>query len=404
MAVQTATRPQPTLFLLVLVSMAQPIGMNMYIPAIADMRVDLATSAAAVQLTLSLYLAATAVGQIVIGPASDLYGRRPVLLAGMGVFIAGSLICANAPDIGTLLFGRVVQAFGGCAGLSLSRAMVRDIWGARSAASMIGYVTMGMAVAPLITPVIGGLVHERWGWPVIFDLIAAFGAFVLLVAWLRLGETHNEHGEHGTGFRNWSIEARRLLGIGDFWVFAGVASLMSSLFFAFISGGSVVAQEVFGLSAVGFGIYFVIITLGYVTGNFLAGRFSSRVGLVRMIRIGTIVAGGGVALTAALFAFGAEQAVALYLPMFFVGLGNGIALPSSLAGAVSVRPELAGTASGLAGAFQVGGGAIVAVIVGVLLDLEGAVNQTVWPVLVPMIASALACVALAVRADDERLR
>jgi len=392
MTLQAAVRPAPTLFVLILVSMAQPIGMNMYLPAIADIRVDLSTSAAMVQLTLSLYLAATAIGQLVIGPASDIYGRRPVLLAGMATFVAGSLVCASAETIEVLIAGRVVQAIGGCAGISLARAMVRDIYGAEASASMIGYVTMGMAVAPLITPVLGGLVHEA----------AGFGVLVFVVAYLRLGETRPRGGT-STGFTNWAREAGRLMKLRDFWIFAGSGAILSAVFFSFIAGGPVVSTEVFGLSPSMFGLYFVMITVGYISGNFLAGRLSRRLGVTRMIRLGSGVCLVAVGCVAVLFRLGASHPVALFVPTLFAGLGNGIALPNAISGAISVRPDLAGTAAGLSGAFQVGAGAVVAVIVGLLLDLEGDAHS-VWPLVMPMLTSAVLSAALALVVDDARLR
>src|SRR4051812_4306846 len=147
--------------LLVAVSAVSPLGINMYLPSMPGMARAFSVDFTTIQMTLSLYLAAMALGQLVIGPLSDRFGRRPVLLIGLTAFVAGSLICFSAQNVGVLIFGRVVQAMGGSAGISLSRAIVRDLFGRNQVASMIGYVTMGMAVAPMIAPTIGG-VHVLW--------------------------------------------------------------------------------------------------------------------------------------------------------------------------------------------------------------------------------------------------
>src|SRR5690606_11417779 len=152
------------ILLLVAVAAVSPLGINIYLPSMPGMAADFGVDFAAIQLTLSLYLLTVAIGQLFIGPLSDRYGRRPVLLAGLAAFVLGSLLCLIAADIGLLLAGRVLQAVGGCAGITLSRAVVRDLYGREQAASMIGYVTMGMAVAPMLAPSIGGALDGVYGW------------------------------------------------------------------------------------------------------------------------------------------------------------------------------------------------------------------------------------------------
>ncbi|MFA7670371.1 MAG: MFS transporter, partial [Burkholderiaceae bacterium] len=164
-------------FLLMLIAVAavSPLGINLYLPSMPGMTVALGVDYAAVQFTLSVYLAAVALGQLVIGPISDRYGRRPVLLGGLIMFVLGSVVCMLAPSIGVLNVGRVIQALGGCAGIALSRAIVRDLYDRTQAASMIGYVTMGMAVAPMVAPTIGGLLEALHGWRAAFGFLALFG-------------------------------------------------------------------------------------------------------------------------------------------------------------------------------------------------------------------------------------
>jgi len=221
----TAAAAQPIvkpglIALLIAVSAVSPLGINMYLPSMPGMARALGVTFTTIQLTLSLYLGAMALGQLIIGPLSDRFGRRPVLLLGLVTFIAGSTICLSAQSIGILIVGRIVQAIGGCAGITLSRAIVRDLYGRNQAASMIAYVTMGMAVAPMIAPTIGGLLETFFGWRASFAFLIGFGGLALVFAYWRLRETHHSRagGEaarkilHGYGslFRSGSVATLKL--------------------------------------------------------------------------------------------------------------------------------------------------------------------------------------------------
>jgi len=378
--------PAP-LALLILVSTIQPIAMNMYVPAMAAMQLDLDTTASLIQATLSAFLAATAVGQLIVGPLSDIYGRRPVLIGGLAVFLVGTAVCIAAPDAETLVLGRIVQGLGGCAGLALARAIVRDVHGVHRAAAMIAYVTMGMAVAPLVTPAIGGVIYEISSWRLIFVAMGLVGLAGLVATLVRLRETHPPTGEAGV-FRRWRGELAALLAIRSFWAFALTLAALCTAFFSFVAGGAFVAARVFDLSASQYGLFFIFVVSGYVCGNFIAGRYGGRLGLVRMIVAGNTISLLGMAIAVVLALAGVLHPLALFAPMLVVGIGNGFALPNCVAGCVSIRPDLAGTASGLAGAFQVGSGALASVVVGILIDLA-AWPGTTWPVLVPMAVGAV---------------
>src|SRR5918995_517364 len=177
--------------LLIGVAAVSPLGINMYLPSMPGMARAFGVDYTTIQLTLSLYLAAMAVGQFIRGSLSQRFGRRPVLLIGLLVFVLGSFICLSAQNVGVLIVGRVVQAVGGCAGITLSRAIVRDLYGRNQVASMIAYVTMGMAVAPMIAPTIGGLLETFFGWRASFAFLVGFGGLALLFAYWRLRETNH---------------------------------------------------------------------------------------------------------------------------------------------------------------------------------------------------------------------
>jgi DHA1 family bicyclomycin/chloramphenicol resistance-like MFS transporter len=375
--------------------MVTPTAMNMYLPAMAEMQRDFATSAAAIQLTLSLFLIATAAGQLVVGPLSDMIGRRPTLLWGLAIYVVATVACALAPTIEMLVAARVVQALGGCAGLVLARAIIRDMHETSAAASMIGYVTMGMAVGPMITPPIGGVIADAASWRLIFWLLAALGAAAVVLTLTRLVETRPpEHS--GPVLKRWASELAALLRIGDFWLFASTLAALCIAFFSFIAGGIFVATEVYGLTASQYGLFFVMNVVGYVLGSFLTGRFSGRIGIGPMIVGGNAMALCAVAAAVALTLGGPSHPLHLFGPMFFLGIGNGLALPNCVAGAVSVRPQLAGSASGLAGAFQIGAGAIASLMVGLIVDLPFW-DGTSWPILAPMLAGTIIAFALSLR-------
>ena len=196
-AAQPIDKP-PRMALLIAIAAVSPLGINLYLPSMPGMARALGVDFTTIQLTLSLYLAAMAVGQLIIGPLSDRFGRRPVLLIGLTVFVIGSLICLAAQNVGLLIFGRVVQAFGGTAGITLSRAIVRDLYGRNQVASMIGYVTMGMAVAPMIAPTIGGVLETLFGWRASFAFLMVFGGLALLFAFWHLSETNRNRGSAET--------------------------------------------------------------------------------------------------------------------------------------------------------------------------------------------------------------
>jgi len=372
--------------LLIGIAAVSPLGINMYLPSMPGMARAFDVDFTTIQLTLSLYLAAMALGQLIIGSLSDRFGRRPVLLIGLAVFVIGSFICLSAQNVSILIAGRVVQAVGGCAGITLSRAIVRDLYGRNQVASMIGYVTMGMAVAPMMAPTIGGVLDTLYGWRASFAFLMAFGSIALLAAFRSLAETNRNRSTAGSPRQLWPSYAV-LFRSRLFWGYTLAAGFISAVFFAFLAGAPYVMIELMGRSPAEYGFYFAIVPSGYILGNFATGRFASRVGPNRMILIGTVMALTSVAAMAAVFAAGAVHPVALFGPMFFIGAGNGLVLPSGIAGAVSVKPEVAGAAAGLSGSIQIGFGALVAPLIGATLD------TTVWPLIAIMAVCALLALA-----------
>ena len=337
------------------------------------------------QLALSGYLAATAVLQIFIGPISDRYGRRPVLLGSLAIFVLASLGTYFAPTVGTFLAFRMLQA-AVATGLVLSRAIVRDMVPQAQAASMIGYVTMGMSLVPMVGPMIGGAIDQFFGWHMTFLFLALCGAAVLALSYFDQGETL---AEGGLSFREQIKGYPELFSSPRFWGYALCAAFASGAFFALLGGTSFIAGTVFGLSPLWSGIALGAPAIGYALGNFLAGRYSVKLGINRMALIGTvlIIFGLGISLTLALF--GIHHALIFFGFCTFLGLGNGMTLPNVTAGLLSVRPHLAGTASGLGSAMMVGGGAALAQYASSLLDPSTGAVPMQWLMFLTAIASLL---------------
>lgn len=365
---------------LVLMTGLAALNMNMILPSLPSLAAWFDADYAVVALAVSAYLALTAVLQLIIGPLSDRYGRRPVVLVSLVIFLVGTAGCIFATTIGAFLFWRMVQACIASA-MALSRAVVRDTVGPDEAASRIGYITMGMSVSPMIAPMLGGFLDQAFGWQSVFVTTLVLGLGVFWLSWADMGET-NRH--KSASFAAQFGAYPELSRSRRFWGYTATATCASGAFFAFLGGGPWVATEVLGMTPARLGFYFGFIALGYMAGNFLSGRFTGVVGMNRMMLIGSIVATGGMLLAIALFAAGLQTPLAFFGSVLFVGLGNGLTLPSANAGIVSVRPHLAGSASGLGGALMIGGGAALAALAGALLTPQ----TGAWPLLVLMAASA----------------
>ncbi|QBF32860.1 multidrug effflux MFS transporter [Thalassococcus sp. S3] len=364
----------PHIATLILLSGLSALAMNIFLPSLPGMTEHFETDYRVMQLSVAVYLGVNAALQIVIGPVSDKFGRRPVILWGLVLFLLATLGCILAPTAEVFLFFRMCQAVIAVA-MVLSRAAVRDMFPQDKAASMIGYVTMGMAVVPMIGPAIGGALDEVFGWKANFWMLIILGAMTLGLAWSDLGETARASGKSlGQQFG----EYPELLTSPRFWGYSMASALTSGAFFAYLGGAPFVGSTIFGLSPAELGIYFGAPAIGYFAGNFLTGRFAVKYGVNRMVYWGCLLNAGGVAISLILFYLGLQSAVVFFGFMTFVGLGNGMSIPNATAGMLSVRPHLAGTASGLGGAIMLGGGAGLSALAGLLLTEETGAFPLLW--------------------------
>ncbi len=353
----------PHIATLILLAGLSALTMNIFLPSLPGMTAHFNTEYRLIQLSVALYLAVNAGLQLLMGPVSDRWGRRPVILWGLGLFLVATLGCILAPDITVFLLFRMIQASVVVA-MVLSRAIVRDMVPQDRAASMIGYVTMGMAVVPMVGPAIGGILDEMFGWQANFWLLFVLGAALFWLCWRDLGETAPLTGRSlAQQFRDYPA----LLTSRRFWGYALAAGLSSGSFFAYLGGAPFVGDRVFGLPPATLGLLFGAPAIGYFTGNFLSGRFSTRIGVNRMVLWGAMANAGGIALNLLLFTLGLGTPLSFFGLMAFMGLGNGMVIPNATAGALSIRPDLAGTASGLSGALMIGIGAALSALAGLML-------------------------------------
>lgn len=336
--------------LVTLVALGQ-MAFNIFLPSLPEIGREFSKTPSAVQYTITCYLAAFAIGQLFIGALSDRFGRKPVLLAGIALYAASSLICVFATSLPMLITGRIVQALGGCAGMVLARAIIRDMNEQDEAASMLGYVTMTMMAVPSLAPAFGGVIEVAFGWRANFWVLVAIGIATALAVAARLPET-NFNRTRSLRFKAQFQNYAQLVKSAPFMGYALTASFASSMFFTYASASPHIGIKLLGLSPAEYGLYFAFAPAGFITGNFLSGRLSVTFGTDRMITAGNLLALVATLCATGLALAGIFTPFALFAPFFFVAISNGLTVTNGVAGAISVHPELAGTAAGLAGFMQ----------------------------------------------------
>jgi len=384
------------LALLMAMTAIGPATLNILVPALPGLITRLATDTGTVQLTLSLYLLSLATAQLLLGPLSDRFGRRPVVLAGLALTALASLAACAAGSIGALIATRIAQAAGASTGIVIGRAIIRDLYERDRAAAMIGLVTTAMVIAPMISPLIGGLLDMAFGWEAIFLFVACASGAVLLWALPALPETRPTGVAHGAG-RLWQ-EWRALLRTRIFYGYVLAGGLGSAPYFTFLGGGPHVVVTQMGRSSAEYGMWFALSSFGYMCGNFTASRLSQRLGVDAMIFLGIGFELLGASLTAILVASVAVPGpVIIFVPQLVISYGNGLLLPNAIAGAVSVRPQAAGSASGMAGFTQMAIGAAATQVVSMLLAGADSAMPMAWMLVALVLAAGMAFWLLARR-------
>jgi len=389
---------QPSMLTLVLLASISALAMNSFLPSLPNMAEHFGSSTALMGLSVGVYLGTSAIFQILVGPLSDRIGRRTVSLWALIIFSVVSISCVYAPNTFVFMFLRALQAIAACT-FVVARAVVRDTTETQASGSKIAYISMGTAICPMFGPALGGLLDGWFGWEANFWFIGGLGFFILLIAYFDLGETVPESTQ---GFRQQFSEYPELLLSRRFWGYCLASAFGAGAFFAYLGGGPFVGSIVYNLSPEMLGLYFGAPAIGYFFGNFLSGRFTIRFGIDAMILWGLWIIFSGLSLSMVCSYVGYGTVETFFGFMIFVGLGNGLTIPNATAGMLSVRPHLAGTASGLGGAMMIAIGAALSTLAGAFL-VPGS-NE--MPLLMLMWFSSLSGVAVIiyVRQRNKKLK
>lgn len=391
-------RSLPVAVLLTALVAFGPISTDMYLPSLPDMTRAFDTSVSQVQLTLSVFIAGFAFGMLLYGPLSDRFGRRPVLIGGVALYMLASIACLFAPTIEALIGARFVQAIGACAGPVLARAVVRDVYSREEGARMLSYMASAMALAPAVGPILGGWLHAVFGWRSNFGALAIFGMLVLTAVWWMLRETNARRDPQALKPARLVRNYVSLFGSRLFMGYTLTVGFAFAGLFSFISGSSFVVIDVLGVAPSNFGYVFAAVVVGYMTGAFSSARLTMRLGIERVLLIGTALATAAGGIVAVLALSGIQEVAAIVAPMVVYFFAAALIIPNGTAGAIGPFPSKAGTVSALLGFLQMGLGASAGGMVGLFH------NGTTMPmaVIIAIMATAsLAAYAFIVRGAQE---
>ena len=342
----------PAAALLIALTAVAPLAIDMFLPSMPAMAEEFDIPSSTIQLAVSLFLLAFAASQLVYGPASDRFGRRPVLIAGLALFVAGGAIALVSPSAEVLIASRVVQGLGGGVGPAIARAIVLDVFGRDRAGRVLAYMTIATPLAPAIAPIIGGLLQEVFDWRAVFVTLVALGVFLIVAYRLLIPETNRRPDRGATNVGQMSQNYGGLFRSRSFVAYSLVIGLMFSGQLVFISGSSFVFIDEHGLSAGFFGLGFGFVAVGIMSGAWLSSRLIGRWRDTNIVLLGAVVAAGASAVMAALAWAGAANPWAVLVPMFAAAGGFGIARPPAMAGALIPFPQMAGLASAVLGFAQ----------------------------------------------------
>jgi DHA1 family bicyclomycin/chloramphenicol resistance-like MFS transporter len=375
----TLTAPPRFIFpLLAAITFIAPLAVHMMIPALQAIQTDLKISQGLAQATLALVMVVMAFSTVVYGGLSDQWGRKPVLLGGLALYVIGSELCYIAPDIWTLLAGRTLQGIGAGCGVVLARAIARDVYGMERVAQVIAYLTTAYVLGPLVAPPLAALMLPILGWRFLFLIPTILGLALIAVALFHLPETHRPVAQGpGMGMGLMRIVTTtfstyvRLLRIRRFTAFALVPGLESGAFFANAAASPFLAMGTLGISPAEYALWFLFLPIGFMTGNFISARIGNRAPIERMTFLGTIICFAVVILQAVgLVVFGLSMEM-LMMPMALIGIGQGLCLPYAQAGTMQIDPAYAGSASGAVTFGQLFFAGVAQQIVGLIADGSG---------------------------------
>ncbi|OZI24208.1 MFS transporter [Bordetella genomosp. 7] len=350
------------LWMLALFTFSGTLAMHIFVPALAMAGSDLRAGSGAMQLTVSLYIIGLAVGQLIYGPLSDRYGRRRVLMAGLALYTVAGLAATLAPQVYALIAARLFQALGGCAGVVLGRAMVRDTAAPAEAAKRLALLNLMVTVAPGVAPIVGGALAATLGWRAVLFVMCLLGVANLLFAWRLLPET-------GAALARVSAAAlarhyRQLLGSRRFLGYAIGGGCATTSMFAFVASAPFIFVNELHRPPDELGFYLAVLVSGVWLGSAITTRLIGRLPLARLLVMGSMLSAGAALVFLALVLAGHATALPIIVLMFLYTLGTGVAGPTALTLAINVNPAVIGSASGLYGGVQMGVGALCTALAG----------------------------------------
>ena len=360
---------KPSNFLLGVASGISPFGMAIVIPTLESFAQLYQAPYSTVQFIISAYLLGLASSMPLVGFLSDKIGRRPVLLSGLVLFVIASIFCSTTDSLNSLIFWRVIQGIGASVGSVMSRAMIRDVSNASETARSLSRVTAIMGISPMIAPVIGGIGYQIFGNPNgIFIITAAIGILVLTAILLMLPETRNAALLESTSKEPWSDKYRYLLGSKVFVGSSLIYAFTTGAFFAILAVASTVFYNDLGIDSAGFGFIWSGLTILYTVSAFMAGTLSSKYGLMKVLLVGVLLNVIAGLLFYSLVKVFDVTLISVIVPLVIMFFAHGYIVPMSLAQAVSARPEIAGSSSGLSSALGLVIGGMFSVLSGLVFD------------------------------------
>lgn len=382
---------------LVTITMMGPLAVHMYLPIMPAIQLAFGVSTVLTAFTFSMVLFVMAFGTLLYGSASDRYGRKPVLMFGLFLFVVGSAVCAFSTNFELLIVGRLLQAVAAGCGVVLARAIARDVYGPEKLAQVIAYITAAYVLGPTLAPPIGGAIADVFGWQAVFFLATGLSLIVVLLGGTVIRETHFEL-RTGRGFGALLGDYARLIRNPEFVFYTLNPAFTSAAFFGLATYASFLMRDYYKGSSGEYGLYFMLLTIGFMAGNFISGRVGNRAQTEFMVIIGSLTALIAVEVMALAVLFAPGSPLALFLPGVFIGLAQGISMPNAQAAAINAEPDLTGTASGTVMFLHFFGGASASLFVSAIYD------QTVFPLIEFVFALTIAALLSALAANAFKRR
>ena len=349
------------------ISLIGPLAVHLFMPVIPAVKAALGLSDALAQLTFSVALFGMAFATLFYGSLSDHYGRRPVLLSGLALFLVGSALSAIATSVTPLVLGRLVQAIGAGCGVTLGRAIAQDVYGRERLVKAIAYLTMAYTIGPMISPLVGGLLIDAFGWRSVFGFALLLGGVIALIAYFAVFESRPPSAEQRRG-GNVLRDYVELFRHVRFTAFVLQSGFMTGTFLVAATAASSLLKDLLHRPLAEFGFYFLLFPVGFLTGNFITSRIGSRAVNETMVLLGSLVMAAAVVTQSSLLLSGRVVPLVLFAPGFFVTLAQGLSLPYAQSGAMATNVKLAGTAAGIGVFVQNFCGAAFAQLYGLFAD------------------------------------